>query len=595
MTTTLESFEVIKSKIALGTYSIISKRGRSAVWSIFGNVLNDDDVQIENVVACRECKDVLKLYKKSTTNLLSHLCVKKYTKPEISVSAEEKRKALIACAEWTVKDGISFSTVMGDGFKHFVTEITNIAINYDSSINVNEMLPDPTTVSRLIHEKYSAYFPFLKAKLENVKYACVTSDLWTDSHRMLAYLAVTVHYINDGKMIERLLAMCHFDYERQTAENIKLKIVSILNEFGMTDLNKITFVTDRGANFIAALREYNRLSCQDHLINNCLQSAFEETATINQSVKQCRQLVKYFKKSANLTANLKSTLKTDNVTRWNSKYEMLKSVLENWDDIYAILQNRSETHRISGMNQHQLTEVKDLLLKFKNTSIALQTSSTASLQEVLPHYYNLLDECQILIVDSTEIRELKTNLSRQLRDKWYPEIKIQHKAALFLFPPCKHLHNLTLDEIAAVHNFIKETFQQNRNSTINQIVSDAPVLAEPSTSTTFYARFLPSSISILSGGIENDISGYLSEPIIQTDYSNILEYWESKKKIYPHLYDCAQNILCICATSASSERAFSKAGFVYNERRTNLNPLKLNELLVLNSNLNVDNLNVCDI
>lgn len=42
------------------------------------------------------------------------------------------------------------------------------------------------------------------------------------------------------------------------------------------DFSKITFVNDRGANFVAGLCEYERLTCQDHILSNCLRSSFEK-------------------------------------------------------------------------------------------------------------------------------------------------------------------------------------------------------------------------------------------------------------------------------------------------------------------------------
>lgn len=127
-----------------------------------------------------------------------------------------------------------------------------------------------------------------------------------------------------------------------------------------------------------------------------------------------------------------------NMTR-NSKVEMISSILDNWSEIGSILNDKKQLHRINGVHQNQLLQIKNLLEYFKTTSGMLQKNNFPTIHDVIPHYYHLLDICEIDDIDSTEIQILKTNLVQMNRTKWYPEIKIQHKVALFLFSPCKYL------------------------------------------------------------------------------------------------------------------------------------------------------------
>lgn len=64
---------------------------------------------------------------------------------------------------------------------------------------------------------------------------------------------------------------------------------------------------------------------------------------------------------------------------------------------------------------------------------------------------------------------------------------------------------------------------------------------------------------------------------------DLLGFWCEKKGIFPLFYKLAQKYLCIPATSVPSERLFSKAGILCNERRNRLAPKKVNEILFLNS------------
>jgi len=53
--------------------------------------------------------------------------------------------------------------------------------------------------------------------------------------------------------------------------------------------------------------------------------------------------------------------------------------------------------------------------------------------------------------------------------------------------------------------------------------------------------------------------------------------------MFAQLANLARRVLAIPATSASSERTFSRAGLILTEKRTNLNPQKVNDLLVIHN------------
>ncbi|XP_046686986.1 E3 SUMO-protein ligase ZBED1-like [Homalodisca vitripennis] len=78
------------------------------------------------------------------------------------------------------------------------------------------------------------------------------------------------------------------------------------------------------------------------------------------------------------------------------------------------------------------------------------------------------------------------------------------------------------------------------------------------------------------------INQYIELPYLDRK-ANPLQFWEERKHIFPSLYKLAQMYLCIPATSVPSERLFSKAGMVANERRNRLLPKKLDSILFLNS------------
>ena len=95
------------------------------------------------------------------------------------------------------------------------------------------------------------------------------------------------------------------------------------------------------------------------------------------------------------------------------------------------------------------------------------------------------------------------------------------------------------------------------------------------------------SPSVVSNPIEiahQELQRYLAD-LVHPDHLHPLSWWFDNVKRYPTLAIMARKYLCICATSVPSERAFSLAGHIVNERRASLLPETVNMLSFLADNL----------
>ena len=80
-----------------------------------------------------------------------------------------------------------------------------------------------------------------------------------------------------------------------------------------------------------------------------------------------------------------------------------------------------------------------------------------------------------------------------------------------------------------------------------------------------------------------ELTRYLQEePIDPND--NPLAWWRNNQERFPLLSTVARKYMCICATSAPSERVFSVAGNVVTPLRSSLKPHKVNMLVFLACN-----------
>lgn len=424
--------------------------------------------------------------------------------------------------------------------------------------------------------------------LKLADYYCITSDVWTDSYRHNSFLSVTVHYIVENKLLERVLAVKDFNFKQQTSANIKEMMCAVLQKYGLTSgVDKCYFVTDRGRNIVRALADFNRLDCVDHLINNILKSATNKVQLITELLENCRKLVQFFKKSGTLQQHLKTTLKSEVATRWNSAYDMIQSILDNWHEINDALENRAEIRKIGCINQHLLRSLAKILKEFKVATNDLEKSTKPTIHKVFPNYIILRELCALQFDDSDAIVDLKNNLLEQMDKLWKPRIKSLHKAAVFLFPPWNTLQPFKEKDKEEVREYIDSIYASfNQSSSFNMTPTTT------ASSNSRFARFEQPTPNIYTQSFNDEVNRYIAENVIFDEHFDVLEWWNHHSKIYQNLFKIFKKVMCIPASSASSERAFSMANLTFSQKRTNMGTEKLDSILVLNSNFKADGINL---
>ena len=84
--------------------------------------------------------------------------------------------------------------------------------------------------------------------------------------------------------------------------------------------------------------------------------------------------------------------------------------------------------------------------------------------------------------------------------------------------------------------------------------------------------------------IEREVNDFHSERMNSPPQTSSLEYWAQASLRYPIVAQAAQKYLCIPASSATSERSFSKAGHIVRARRARLSKEHVKELSCLSWN-----------
>lgn len=84
--------------------------------------------------------------------------------------------------------------------------------------------------------------------------------------------------------------------------------------------------------------------------------------------------------------------------------------------------------------------------------------------------------------------------------------------------------------------------------------------------------------------IISQVSQYMAESVLQRS-SNPLAYWQVNEARFPALAKAARAYLCSPCTSVDSERLFSTAANIIDEKRSRLTPRNAEMLIMIKRNL----------
>ncbi len=128
----------------------------------------------------------------------------------------------------------------------------------------------------------------------------------------------------------------------------------------------------------------------------------KELQQVRVCIEQYKSLKTFFKHSG-----LKLGLEQECETTWNTKLEMVKSVLNAFDDIQSILLERGEMHRMSHISKDILQMLIHFLQPFKQATEELSGSKYCTINLVALWKTTLLTHCQFSQDDPVQLRIMK--------------------------------------------------------------------------------------------------------------------------------------------------------------------------------------------
>ena len=332
---------------------------------------------------------------------------------------------------------------------------------HSSLLDVRDLIPHRTTVSRHVHTQAATEHDILKEILMSESKVSFTTDMWTEQHSQKSYLAITAHWITDDwQLVSRVICTKEHDSAlKKTAANIHAALQEVFEEYGIGDrLASSVITTDRGSNMVKALDD-NCLDCVAHILNTVLRHTFNEKKLCPESVhsllNECKSLVRYVKKGS-LQNLLPGSLKQAIDTRWNSKYTMLVSIERQFNSVQQVFLQHAPTEmrRLIGIDVALVSELTKFLKLFFDTTQELQGQHEPTIQKVLPCMQKLKLHCAPDDTDSNEVAVLRSTALSFLEDKF--NAQVTHKVAVFLNPRQRSMKALPPADRVEVMNYVNE-------------------------------------------------------------------------------------------------------------------------------------------
>lgn len=367
-------------------------------------------------------------------------------------------------------------------------------------------------------------------------------------------------------------------------------------------------------NEVLALLPPDRSSCFAHTQQLCIRDAFNDPCVRNSAIAtvihKCCSIVAAIRRStvaAPFLEKIGVSLQAANATRWNSQLTMLKSVLKDVNGVNSairLLGSCKTVEELKGMEIAMLKEVVQILDPFQEAMSQVEGENMVTLSCVAPVVFGLEHSLK-LFMESKPIYclNLANALQSSIKKRLHPFLERTDVIAAAVMDPRFKLAWLSCEEIKMeniskiVDLIISESTQLSLKNTVQEresfmTVSTNQDKAGMSAKRPRLFAYMPpagklnvSPSTSDTAVVKAELESYLEEGVLAFDV-NPLRYWRENKS-FNILKPFARNILGCCATSAPSERVFSKAGNFYTPERAKLGPETFRALMMIKCNYDI--------
>ena len=349
------------------------------------------------------------------------------------------------------------------------------------------------------------------------------------------------------------------------------------------------------------------LGCFAHTLQLIVHDGVLSQRAVTDLLSTCRRIVGHFKRSPLACSRLNAIqtnlgipqhrLQQDEPTRWNSSLFMLQKIKE---QKMALAAYASE-YDISQLTAHQLDLVNKLISALSPIEELTNSISTnaASVSLIIPFIRILRKNLQNHDNDSG-IRTMKAEMLKSL-NKRYAGVEDNSPLVLATLLDARFKDKFFSGNIAAKQLLEEKVAElaQSTESSVASISESQGAIQEPSSKRPrtdvldTLSEILDEVGAIIDSDSQSEVGKYFSEPLNPFHQANRYLWWYQNKDRFPVLAQLAKRYLSAPPTSVPSERLFSVAGDIYDEKRNRLAPEKAEVLMFIKWKLQLLIFGVC--
>lgn len=471
---------------------------------------------------------------------------------------------------------------------------------------------------KIVPDIYNRIFKKIQIRISSAVAVSVTSDMWTCLRNNSSFLSFTAHWLSaEFKLQHGVLAMKPFSGSH-TGENIANELNSIASRWDIEQSKIHVIVHDSGANMVKGVRmaEYNSARCFIHSLQRVVLESLKVQPEVMDLIAKGRRIVTHFNHSGLAKEKLLALQKElclpehqlvqDINTRWNSTFYMVERLLEQ-KRVISLYVSENDTLTNLTTRQWCLMEQCVQLLKPFEEITKITSSGLSCISEVIPHVAALkkfLDKDET-VRRTADLLNMRASLKAQLASRFISLSEDpKYLIATFLDPRFKanflgkveaerarqtilleHL-KMTCDT-SSISSCSSTSSTRPKQLRLNE--TDSNVARE--SHETFWDCFneVADENNIQSrdhekNPIATEIEFFLKE--VRIDRSqDPYAWWSFNSKKYPILTSLAKTFLSAPCSSVYSERLFSEAGLVYENKRNRLLSANAENLVFIHHNL----------
>lgn len=559
--------------------------GHSNVWKKFMKIRNSESKNLCSYVQCSECRSLLYFKRSSgTTHLNRHTCNEKeaegpaYKILPVDKITSIKESVIQNIIKYCATDFVPFEMASGSGFQYFLQWLVTLASKY-GNFNVEDIFPCTSAINRrIINFKDDTLRKILENFRDALKNGCCSASLEIIGSDSTNSVIVTmgIHYFDKNFALTKKVIFTT-SIDEKSPENTLNKLVHNFNVFGgeENDLQRLTIVTPRKDPFIQALGyPFSRKDCIAYKMNEMLNDSFEMSTLkdTDELLSKCRNIVRFIKDKEIQPLNI--NVCQENGT-WQDKLEMVRSLVEQYDDIMTLLDNENKPN--IKFIKRKAEEFISFLEPFMEAISDLSGTSYPTSNKIILWWAILNDHLKTLESYSIELKKIMINVRLCFASSFAPTM--EEKINCFLDPRYKLLKMLSDNDRADVISAVQNLLQNMKNDTVETATESSEKGPPNKKSRSSEYEATKSDVKALSSKPKNkdkkdrfskyetkesdemkndECDIYLKlQPMRTVDFEAeidvVKQFWKSNKKRLPKLFKLVITRLHVPACSSSTE------------------------------------------